>query len=657
MAKVNTTKLLPRSQKSGDEVSNNLANVIEATVVIKRTTINLEKFYVDRKKRDEEAAKKAKREQVILKDKERKLKRESTIEKKTTALKKKEKGKKVSAGSFGNILDALVLLALGWLIKFIPDFIKRVEIFIANVKSVFSSIKTLITQVGTIFKGIYAVAAQAVENIRNFDFFDKEGKLQEKIDEMNGNFDKLEKDWQQLEKDVKKLSDDITAELPDDGDDGRVSGGISAAASGDVFDIIAAGEGDYNSVNQGTAGDTPGGAISVVGKNLTDMTVGEVMAAQDSGQLFAVGKYQIIPKTMKGFVQNSPDPIDMNDKFDSTTQEKFKKYVIDVKRPAVGRYIRGESDDRTEAAQELAREFASVGLAAPEAGRQRGESRYSGTGGNRASIAPEKIEGALDQARSTASGVKATTTAPGGVGPVLTPKQAISSPSLVDAKPGKGTLTSNYGVMRAGGPHGGTDIAAGSGTALTAVANGEIVDYGSLKESGAKRGDPSGWGNFLVYRDDKNYFHLYGHLLNGFKKSGSVKKGETIAKVGSTGRSSGPHLHWELGTSWTGGLLTGKMDPLSVYGVQDPFSPTGAVSTDSAQTPSLAPQQARSRSISRTMEQRNGLGAVVIGTPKMQPAVQPAASGGGGSPRVIRSGGTNAVAVLNSISRVILAYT
>jgi hypothetical protein len=88
-------------------------------------------------------------------------------------------------------------------------------------------------------------------------------------------------------------------------------------------------------------------------------------------------------------------------------------------------------------------------------------------------------------------------------------------------------------------------------------------------------------------------------------------------------------------------------------GVRDPFSPTGAVSTDSAQTPSLAPQQARSRNIQRTMEQRNGRSAVVIGTPKMQPAP----SGGGGSSRIMRSGGTNAVAVLNSISRVILAYT
>ena len=38
----------------------------------------------------------------------------------------------------------------------------------------------------------------------------------------------------------------------------------------------------------------------------------------------------------------------MTDLFDSSTQEKFKKYVTDVKRPAVGQYLRGESENKLE---------------------------------------------------------------------------------------------------------------------------------------------------------------------------------------------------------------------------------------------------------------------------------------------------------------------
>ena len=148
---------------------------------------------------------------------------------------------------------------------------------------------------------------------------------------------------------------------------------------------------------------------------------------------------------------------------------------------------------------------------------------------------------------------------------------------------GKPVLTSAYGKMRSGGPHGGTDIAADLGAPLVPVTDATIVDYGKLSLTGAKRGDPSGWGNFIVYKDSQGYYHLYGHVLeSGMKTGGSVKKGVPIAKVGSTGRSSGPHLHWEMGTSWSGGTLGGKMDPLSVYKVEDPFTVGGGMSDNSS---------------------------------------------------------------------------
>ena len=147
---------------------------------------------------------------------------------------------------------------------------------------------------------------------------------------------------------------------------------------------------------------------------------------------------------------------------------------------------------------------------------------------------------------------------------------------------GNPTLRSEYGEMRGSKMHGGTDIAATPGAPLVPVTDATIVDYGKLSKSGAKRGDPYGWGNFIVYKDSQGYYHLYGHILeSGMKTSGSAKKGEPIAKVGSTGKSTGPHLHWEMGTSWSGGALGGKMDPLSVYKVNDPFTVGGRMSDNS----------------------------------------------------------------------------
>ena len=93
-------------------------------------------------------------------------------------------------------------------------------------------------------------------------------------------------------------------------------------------------------------------------------------------------------------------------KFTEKIQDYFKPYVVNYKRPIVGKYLRGESNNRAEAAQALAREFASIGASYPETipGYQpadRGDTLYGGRGNNRASISPAKIEAALDAAKIT----------------------------------------------------------------------------------------------------------------------------------------------------------------------------------------------------------------------------------------------------------------
>ena len=150
-------------------------------------------------------------------------------------------------------------------------------------------------------------------------------------------------------------------------------------------------------------------------------------------------------------------------------------------------------------------------------------------------------------------------------------RQSAATPTPILQLPEGVVLTSEYGVMRGDKMHGGTDIAAPAGTDLVAPVDGTIVDYGSLNETGAKRGDPNGWGNFIVLKDKNGRYHLYGHILDGFTKSGAVKEGQKIADVGSTGMSTAPHLHWELGTNWTGGVLEGKSDPLQTYRLEAPF--------------------------------------------------------------------------------------
>ena len=84
--------------------------------------------------------------------------------------------------------------------------------------------------------------------------------------------------------------------------------------------------------------------------------------------------------------------------------------------------------------------------------------------------------------------------------------------------------------------HRGVDFAAPKGTPVYAAGNG------SIEEKGRK----GAYGKYINIRHANNYKTAYAHLSKFAKTSGRVKQGQTIGYVGSTGRSTGPHLHYEI---------------------------------------------------------------------------------------------------------------
>jgi uncharacterized repeat protein (TIGR02543 family) len=87
--------------------------------------------------------------------------------------------------------------------------------------------------------------------------------------------------------------------------------------------------------------------------------------------------------------------------------------------------------------------------------------------------------------------------------------------------------------------HSGTDIAAGYGSPIYAVDSGMVVEVGL--DTG------SGYGNYVVISHGNGVRTLYAHASKLLVKEGqTVKQGQTIAKVGSTGTSTGNHLHLEV---------------------------------------------------------------------------------------------------------------
>ena len=120
---------------------------------------------------------------------------------------------------------------------------------------------------------------------------------------------------------------------------------------------------------------------------------------------------------------------------------------------------------------------------------------------------------------------------------------AIDEASLPSLKPCEGIVTSGFGFRRfshrsnRGRLHKGMDIAAPIGTPIVAPAAGKVVFVGTK----------NGYGNTVIIDHGDHVHTLYAH--NSFIKVSegeTVSKGQEISRVGISGHSTGPHLHYEV---------------------------------------------------------------------------------------------------------------
>jgi len=114
-----------------------------------------------------------------------------------------------------------------------------------------------------------------------------------------------------------------------------------------------------------------------------------------------------------------------------------------------------------------------------------------------------------------------------------------STPSIA---PVRGILTDGFGgrsdpFTREPGQHAAIDISSANGQPVRAPADGIVV----------KAEWANGYGNVIYISHGYGYSTRYGHLSSFATRPGQrVKRGEVIGYVGSTGRSTGPHLHYEV---------------------------------------------------------------------------------------------------------------
>ncbi len=118
---------------------------------------------------------------------------------------------------------------------------------------------------------------------------------------------------------------------------------------------------------------------------------------------------------------------------------------------------------------------------------------------------------------------------------------ARSQTSLRFSWPVRGRLSSQFGGRR-GRPHEGIDIVARRGTPILSSESGRVIHSGRL----------GSYGKVVIVKHAGRYRTVYAHASKLLVRKGEfVERGQKLAEVGSTGRSTGPHVHFEIRRSET----------------------------------------------------------------------------------------------------------
>lgn len=126
----------------------------------------------------------------------------------------------------------------------------------------------------------------------------------------------------------------------------------------------------------------------------------------------------------------------------------------------------------------------------------------------------------------------------------------ISASGFTWPAPGCYTITSLWNEDRTTYNHGAIDIGTPTGSQIVAAYKGTVIDtYNGCRHNYGKSaycGCGGGYGNYVMIDHGNGKMTIYGHLTQGVVNVGDkVETGQTIGYAGSTGNSTGPHLHFE----------------------------------------------------------------------------------------------------------------
>lgn len=536
-------------------------------------------------------------------------------------------------GFLGRILDSVGIIIIGWMVNNLPTIINLSKILVDRIKKYVAIGSSAISGISEMMSGFGGVLGGIYSNIISFDFTDSQGKVSDSMDKLLGGFNKLQDSMFRFidlfSGDLNKIFDLVVPtvkgiDIPDmpgttSGETGGApSGGSSSGGGGrwkPILDLVGSAEGGYDSVNFGSGpGRIPG---------LTKMTIRQAFNATEAyraryGGSGAMGKYQIVDNPL-GRAKSAGLNVD-KDLFSVENQDKIGVYMIEKERKITPDLIK---NNPVEAAKKLSQLFAGIPVLAPTysdyAGRTvtRGESFYQGYGGNKATVTAAAVELAFKKFGSAPVPPAQPSRPSGSPTPPPTQIGRLRGGEKLTSKIGKGVeyvvITDVYKDPDRP-THKGIDIAAPAGTYIALRVDCRVVGtqtdgrYGYVID---------------VWVPQYNVQLRFAHCQSFIITSGKIPAGTSFARVGSTGYSSAPHIHFEYSTKYNDKTYGGSGDPSAYVGL---ILLTNKKSTASSTVPQVAkpaPAQINIESVGRdvaTLQREKSSNIITVPLPQ-QPEV------------------------------------
>ena len=443
-----------------------------------------------------------------------------------------------SKGFLGRVMDFVGTIFIGWILTNLPTIIKSVQGLMERIRELRATLNSWVNNVGEFYVDFTSQLDTVLSRIKEIVDLDLPKQTNKEQEKLKASASSVERDVQRMVQYFRDFNLGVWLDKKISGDDSTTSNGNTNQGGGGTYsstryapilDLIGSAEGNYNSIAPGDSN-----------PNLTSMTIAQAnQAVGVKGGRGAIGRYQLTNPIGQARLAN----LDVSkDLFSPENQDKIALALIRNRGITADMII----NNPVEAAKRLAMEFAGIPVLAPVyssyAGRtvNRGESFYEGYNGNSATIVPEKVEAAFRKFSQTPATTMRTATLSGSV-PNIDPNTSYAKNQVITGLLGGqayAIVTSKKG-WRWGRRHSGIDIGCDSGVYISLRVDAEVDGY---------KWD-SGYGHVIdLWVPSLGVQLRFAHNTQVLIKGAGtpIPAGTSFATTGSTGRSTGPHIHFEV---------------------------------------------------------------------------------------------------------------